>query len=336
MPSSSAAGGLLLPGPPGFAIRAQALPFLDGNRPSPGRVIEVALPAPPSADEAFVLSAPRGTFTAGTLFGLRLPGSGRLQLLLGRALEVTGPPAADFDLVGAHLVRPVSDGLEIRTRDEPTAVATLEREVSIRLMTLVVAGERVRLEAPRGNLGRGMYFALRYFDTSGAKRGLVRVDSVRALSGMLDEVEAVLIGTPTPASERKSFRAPFDLFFSAEVVTPDLRQVSGRLTDLSADGAGIHVDSTLHPGDRIRIGGHALPDLSGAELAIVRTDPHQSQRHGARFLEPNRGVLVLTTLLRLDRAGRSPRREIEIPAVGRSREAVASPLTLGEVEQIPR
>ena len=353
--SSLADGRLRMPGPPGFAFGAQVLPFSEGIGPSPGRLIEVALPARPSRNEAFVLSAPHGTFAAGALFGLRLPEAGRRQLLLGRVLEVTACAGAGYDLVGAHLLRRVADGPSlrlpvgqhvavlrppdqgsgVRAAEKPAGVATLAHELRIRLLTLV-AGERVRLEAPRAHLRSGMYFALRYFDHLGAKRGLVRVDSVRSESSTVDAIEAVLIGTPTRASERKSFRAPFDLRFHAEVTTPKPRQVTGTLTDLSAEGAGIHLDTPRRPGDRIRIGGHARPDLSGAELAIVRTDPHQNQRHGARFLEPDRGVLVLTTLLGFDRTKTSMRHDVEVPTAGRNREAVASPLTTAEVAQIPR
>jgi hypothetical protein len=72
---------------------------------------------------------------------------------------------------------------------------------------------------------------------------------------------------------------------------------------------GFQVDARLDPGVRIRIHDPALSCLHGAEFAIVRRDPNEGQRHGARFIEPRRGVVVLASLLALDRPERPhPRR----------------------------
>ena len=204
-------------------------------------------------------------------------------------------------------------------------IRTLDRETSIRLLTLVVPGEKLRLLAPPGDMRPGVCFGLRYFDEVGARRGVVRVDRVRSRSVLLDEIEGVLMGTPRSAPGRESYRTPLDLLFTAELMRADARPVLGRLTDLSADGAGIHVNARLEPGDRIRVDDPALPGLNGAELTIVRRDPHEGKRHGARFIEPNRGLSVLALLLGLDH-DRPARRSSTLGDVGRRREAIATPL----------
>ncbi len=329
------------------ATRAQALPFGGANDPSSGRLVEVALLGAPAPGDPLVLRAPPGALAPGVLFGLRFLERGRMRLCLVRALEVSTPSGAGFDLVGAHLVRPIADDGASRDRDhrcvsemapstgagaaDDAGIRTLDTETSIRLVSLVVPGEKLRLLAPPRQMNPGVCFGLRYFDAAGAKRGLVRVVGVRSRAGRLDEIDAVLIGTPRSAPGRESYRAPFDLLFTAELIRADMRPVIGRLTDLSADGVGIDVNARLEPGDRIRIDEPALPGLNGAELAIVRRDRHEGQRHGARFVEPNRGLSVLATLLGLDLE--RPARQ-GLGGVGRSREAIATPLTADEARDV--
>jgi hypothetical protein len=315
--------------------RAQALPFGGANDPSPGRLVEVALLTAPTAAEPFVLRAPRGALVAGVLFGLRFLELGRLRLCLVRALEVSRPVGLGFDLVGAQLVRPIAD--EPRTGEpvgEQTDIPTLETETSIRLVTLVVPGEKLGLLAAPGRMSPGICFGLRYFDHAGAKYGLVRVHRVRSRPGLLDEIEGELIGTPTRALERESYRAHFDLHFTGELVRTDPRLVVGRLTDLSADGVGIDVNARLEPGDRIRIGDLSLPGLNGEEVSIVRRDRHESTRHGARFVVPNRGLSALATLLGLAGHDRPARHELRSGDVGRRREAIATPLSAREARDV--
>jgi hypothetical protein len=270
-----------------------------------------------------------------------------MRLCLVRALDVSEPTGAS-DLVGAHLVRPIADDPADERHDRflshmwpssgtgivgGTGIRTLDMETAIRLITLVAPGEKLRLLAPRGEMHPGVFFGLRYFDEEGARRGLVQVGRVRSGAGLLDEIEGVLIGTPSRAPERESYRAHFDLLFTAELLSGDSCLLIGRLTDLSADGVGIDVDARLERGDRIRIEDPALPGLNGAELSIVRRDRHQGTRHGARFVEPNRGLEVLATLLGLDRE-LPTRQELAIGNIGRSREAVATPLTAGEAADL--
>lgn len=322
------------------ALHAQALPFGSAHDPAPGRLVEVGLLSAPAVGEPFVLRAPRGALVAGVLFGLRFLELGHMRLCLARALEVSEPPGAGFDLVGAQLVRSIADEPRTRDRDdhspfEVAGVRTLDRETSIRLLTLVVPGEKLRLLAPPGEMLPGVFFGLRYFDEAGARRGLVRVDRVRSRSVLLDEVEGVVMGTPRHAPGRESYRTPFDLLFTAELIRADARPVIGRLTDLSADGVGIDVNARLEPGDRIRVDDPSLPGLNGAELAIVRRDRHEGKRHGARFIEPKRGLSVLALLLGLD-PDRPARRELAIGDVGRRREAIATPLSASEAADVLR
>jgi hypothetical protein len=321
-------------------VHAQALPFGSAHDRAPGALVEVALLSVPSTGEPFVLRAPRGALVAGVLFGLRFLELGRMRLCLARALELSEPDGAAFDLVGAQLVRSIADDSRVPEGDarrltEVAGIRTLGSETSIRLLTLVVPGEKLRLLAAPGEMCPGVFFGLRYFDATGARRGLVRVDRVRSRSVLLDEIEGVLMGTPRHAPGRESYRAPFDLLFTAELIRADACPVIGRLTDLSADGVGIHVNARLEPGDHIRVDDPSLPGLHGAELAIVRRDRHEGKRHGARFVEPNRGLSVLATLLGLDR-DRPARRELAIGDVGRSREAIATPLTVSDAADVLR
>ena len=321
-------------------MHAQALPFGSAQHRAPGALVEVALLGAPSAGEPFVLRAPRGALVAGVLFGLRFLELGRMRLCLARALELSEPDGAAFDLVGAQLVRSIADDPRAPEGGDPrltevAGIRTLRGETSIRLLTLVVPGEKLRLLAAPGTLSQGVFFGLRYFDATGPRRGLVRVDRVRSRSVLLDEIEGALMGTPRNAPGRESYRAPFDLLFTAELIQAEARPVIGRLTDLSADGVGIQVNATLEPGERIRVHDPSLPGLHGAELAIVRRDRHEGKRHGARFVEPNRGLSVLATLLGLER-DRPARRELEIGDVGRSREAIATPLTVSDATDVLR
>jgi hypothetical protein len=178
-----------------------------------------------------------------------------------------------------------------------------------------------------------MFFALRYFDASGAKRGIVRAQIVSAKPGMIDEIVGVLVGAPTAAPERQSYRAPFDLFFTATVETRASRRVVGRLIDLSSSGVGFRINATLEPGERLRIADPSLPHLDGAELLVVRTDPLDRLRHGARFAVRDRGAVILTTMLGLDRAERAHRRRIQLEAIRRGDGGTASPVTEREVKQ---
>jgi hypothetical protein len=209
-------------------------------------------------------------------------------------------------------------------------------DTTVTVLTPVAVGVGLRLSVPRGEIVPGAYFALRYFDGSGAKRSVVRADGVRARPGMLDEVEAVLIGPPIPAPERQSYRAPFDLFFTAMIDTRAGRRVVGRMIDVSGDGIGFRINATLEPDDRLHIADESLPHLDGAELIIVRSDPRDPQRHGARFAIPDRGAEILATMLGLDRAAHAHRRRIDLEAIRRSANGTASPVTETEVRQFLR
>jgi hypothetical protein len=214
-------------------------------------------------------------------------------------------------------------------------VTTIGFDVSTTLFTPVQMGEPVKLAAPRGEIPRGAYFALRYFDASGAKRGIVRAETVQAQPGMLDEIEATLIRLPTPAEERQSYRGSFECYFTADVQGVNgARTVRGRITDLSGGGIGFRVTSNLVPGERLRIADPSIPDLDGAELLIIRRDPRDTQRYGARFVEPNRGATTLAAILGLDQAEREHRRRIQIEEIRRTRGATAAPLTAADIQSL--
>jgi hypothetical protein len=214
-------------------------------------------------------------------------------------------------------------------------VATIDADVSATLLSPVRMGQPVRLQVPRGEIPSGTYFAIRYFDSNGAKRGLVRAETVCRQPGMLDEIEATLIRNPTQAEERQSYRARFDRFFTAENIGPNgARTLRGRLTDLSAGGIGFRATSTLAPGDQLRISDPSLPELDGAVLILVRRDPRDLQRYGARFAEPSRGETTLAAILGLDRAERERRRHAQIEAIRNARAATAAPLTDADIRTL--
>jgi hypothetical protein len=357
-----------------FAIAARALPLPDSNGVTLDREIEVALLAVPTAEESFVIRVARGAVVAGALFILRSGDGTRTQLSLVRVLLVTEGIGVGFDLATARIERPVADhhhltsggrppaGMSVESRAASSALprgmttrattptgplrrasatavggvglATLDAETSVTLLSKVYLGGTLKLSAPRGEITPGVFFALRYFNASGARRALVRADSVEAVPGMLDEIEGVLLGPPTRAPERQSYRAPFDLFFTASLVSRNARRVVGRLIDLSSDGVGFRVNATLEPGERIRIADPSLPHLDGAELIIVRRDARDTQRHGARFAEPDRGAPILATLLGVDRAERAHRRRLQINTIRESRQATAGPLDAADADRV--
>ena len=214
-------------------------------------------------------------------------------------------------------------------------VVTIGIEVSTTLLTPVQMGELVTIVAPRNEIARGAYFALRYFDAAGAKRAIVRADAVRAQAGMLDEIDAELIRVPTPAEERQSYRAPFECYFIADVPgTNGSRTVRGRITDLSTGGIGFRVTSSLAAGERLRITDPSLPDLDGAELLVVRRDARDPQRYGARFIETNRGAAALSAVLGLEQTEREHRTRIQIQEIRRTRGAAAAPLTAADIQAL--
>jgi hypothetical protein len=215
-------------------------------------------------------------------------------------------------------------------------VATVSMDTTVTVLTPVAMGVSLRLSAPRGEIAPGAYFALRYFDASGAKRGVLRADGVHARPGMLDEVDAVLMGAPISAPERQSYRAPFDLFFTAIIDTRARRRVVGRMIDISGEGIGFRINAALEPDERLRIADPSLSHLDGAELVIVRSDPRAPQRHGARFAVPDRGAEILAAMLGLDRAERAHRRRVEIDAIRNAGSGTATPVTETEVRQFLR
>jgi hypothetical protein len=207
-------------------------------------------------------------------------------------------------------------------------VTTIGAEVSATLLTPVQMGEPAKLVAPRGEIALGAYFALRYFDASGAKRVLVRADDVRPRPGMLDELVVTLIRSPAATEERQFYRAPFDRLFTADVLGPaGARTIRGQIIDLSAGGIGFRVTSALAPGDRLRVADQSLPSLDGAMLVIIRRDSRDTQRYGAQFAEPEGGAATLATILGLGQAEREHRRRIQLEDVRRARGANAAPLS---------
>jgi hypothetical protein len=214
-------------------------------------------------------------------------------------------------------------------------VATIGADVSATLVAPVQMGEPVRLLAPRDEIPTGTYFALRYFDSAGAKRALVRADTICCRPGMLDEIEATLLRNPIHAEERQSYRARFDRFFTAQSIGPHgTRSLRGRITDLSASGIGFRATATLAPGAQLRIADPSLPELDGAMLILLPRDPRDLQRYGARFAEPNRGETTVLAILGLDQAEREQRRHAQIDAIRNARTATAAPLTDTDVRTL--
>jgi hypothetical protein len=358
-----------------FGVEARAIPLSVGGGSLLEQGIDVALLMTPRSEEPFTLRAPRGTIGEGRQFVLRCPGLERRRGALARATAVaetgihfdlvtaelvtsrdadagTGTPRAA--LLRPHApttplsVQPAHDRLLEQGVDharqhrrasasavEIDGVATIGLEVSTTLVTAVTMGERVKIRAPRGEIGQGVYFALRYFDSLGAKRAIVRAEVVHAQPGMVDEIEAELIRLPTAAEERESYRAPFEYFFAADVRGRNgTRSIRGRITDLSASGIGFRLTSDLVPGERLVIADPSLPDLDGAELLVVRRDPRDRQRYGARFITPDRGATTLSSILGLEQAEREHRRRLQIEEIRRKRGATAGPLTAADIQAL--
>jgi hypothetical protein len=188
-------------------------------------------------------------------------------------------------------------------------------QMSVTLRAPVRGGEPIIISAPRNAIRAGGLLALRYFDASGARRGIMRVATVRPSPGMVDEIAGALIGAPTRAPERQSYRAPLHDPVAVEITSRGGRAVIGQLIDISAGGIGVRFNAVIEEGDRIRIVDRDLPELDGAELVIVRRDPRDPQRYGARFLEQNRGATTLLARLDLGDAERIWRRRVQIEEI---------------------
>jgi hypothetical protein len=218
---------------------------------------------------------------------------------------------------------------------EVGGLSSIGTHVSVTLLTPVRVGEQLILSAPRDEIPGGVFLALRYFDSTGARRGIMRVETVRSRPGMLDEVEGVLICPPTRAPERQSYRAAFDDLFTIELAGRGSRTAVAQLIDLSADGIGFRVNADLDTDERIRIADADLGELDGAELAIVRRDARDPQRYGARFTEPKRGATTLLARLDLDEAEHMRRRRAQIEEIRRELDASAGPLSPADVRGLP-
>jgi hypothetical protein len=216
-----------------------------------------------------------------------------------------------------------------------SGIATIASEVSVTLRSAVGVDAPIILVAPRDEIAAGAYFAVRYFDVSGAYRGLLRADTVRAAPGMLDLVEATLIRPPTRAEERGSYRSPFDRESALDVIAPaGTRTVRTRFTDISASGLGFSTSSTVVPGHRVRVADPTLPDLDGAELLVIRRDHRDPRHYGARFVEENRGESTLSSILGLQRSERDHRRSLQTDEIRRGRGTSAAPLTDADIRTL--
>jgi hypothetical protein len=214
-------------------------------------------------------------------------------------------------------------------------ISTIASEVSVTLRSAVELEAVIVLVAPRGEIATGAYFAVRYFDVSGAYRGLLRADTVTAAPGMLDLVEATLIRPPTRAEERGSYRSPFDRESALDVVAPTgTRTVRTSFTDISASGLGFSTSSAIVPGNRVRVADPTLPELDGAELLVIRRDHRDPRHYGAKFVEENRGESTLSSILGLQRSEREHRRNLQIDEIRRGRGTSALPLTEADIRTL--
>jgi hypothetical protein len=331
--------------------------------------IDVALLMTPRSDEPFSIRTPRGTLGANRQFVLRCQGLERTRGSLARSTAVS-ELGVHFDLVTAEIVHP-GDETGARTRsstpsrspvarprpmlepvtveDAPTLTeravnrAARERHASATAVQIngipTIAGEvSVTLHSAVGSdapIATGAYFAVRYFDQSGAYRGLLRADVVKAAPGMLDLVEATLIRPPTRAEERGSYRSPFDRESTLDILAPaGTRTIRCYLTDISASGLGFNTTSTIVPGHRIRIADPSFPELDGAELLVIRRDHRDPRHYGARFVEANRGEATLGSILGLDRSEREHRRGLQIDAIRRGHGTTIAPVTEADIRSL--
>jgi hypothetical protein len=218
---------------------------------------------------------------------------------------------------------------------EVGGLSSIGTHVSVTLLAPVRMGERIVLAAPRDEIPAGVFLALRYFDSTGARRGIMRVEAVRSQPSMLDEIEGVLICPPARAPERQSYRAALDDLVTIELSGRGGRTAAAQLIDLSADGIGFRVNADLEPDDRIRIADDDVAGLDGAELVVVHRDARDPQRYGARFAETNRGAATLLARLDLDEAEHARRRRAQMEEIRRALDASAGPLSNADVCNLP-
>jgi hypothetical protein len=338
-----------------FAVEARALPLPSSDSLTIAAETEVSLLMTPGNEELLDLRAPRGTMLVGMRFVIRSAASPRARLFLVRVLGVTELRGMHFDLVNARLGQPIDEASSSSrtTAEEPPAqepsefalracantievggLQSIGTHVSVTLLAPVRAGERLVLSAPRDEIPNGVFLALRYFEPTGARRGVMRVEAVRSRPGMHDEVEGVLICPPARAPERQSYRAPFDDVFTVELRGRGGGTSIARMVDLSADGIGFRASAGLAADDHVRITRHD-GELGGADLVIVRCDARDRQRYGARFAEANRGAKTLRRRLDLDEPEHMRRQHAQIEESRRALEASAGPLSASDARNVP-
>lgn len=358
-----------------FSLPAKAIPLPAGEKADADGAIDVALLMTPRPNDVFVIRSPRGALEAGTRLVLRCAGLDPLRGALARTITISEmglhfdlvsaqlvhPGAPDPDRGGTSAsragarVRDVAvmasaavrasmeghtpgDGFHQHASGSAVpldGIATIANDLSMTILTPPRMSDPLTLLAPRGAVTCGAYFSLRYFDATGAKRVLVRAETIEPRPGMLDAVEATLMRPAARAEERQSYRAAFDYMFSACLHTAaGERRFRGRFIDLSASGIGFRIPSTLTPGERFTIDDPLHPDLDGAQLCVVRRDARDGHRYGATFLEPDRGAPTLASILKLDEAQREHRRRTQINQIKRARSATAMPLTDADIRTL--
>jgi hypothetical protein len=353
-----------------FAIVAAAVPIPRAAGPTIREEVEVALLAIPRVGEDFWIRAPRGVVHAGALFVLRRSELGRPHIVLVRALSVTESTGVRFDIVTARIEssEATPEGPLASSESEPAEVTetsaradceaakprvdrqrvsppratanavsaaglkTIGGETRVSVLGPVAVGKPLKLGAARGKIPAGAYFALRYADDRGAKVALVRAISAQPAPGMLDTIRVDVLAPPEAVPERRSYRAPVDVYFTATLITRGSRRTLCRLVDLSAEGAGFQANAVLEPGDRLMVSDLSLPHLDGVELVVVRRDPQDARRYGALFAEPNRGASIISAMLDLDKQERTQEHRAQTDLFRRGGSGTARPVTREDLD----
>ncbi len=175
-------------------------------------------------------------------------------------------------------------------------VGTIRMTLSVALLSAPTGQATMRLEGPKGLIGEGAFFALRYFIHRRARRAVVQAQRVTQASATRDMITVRII-SDTMVQKRDARREYVHLGARARFLSgteDDARIIFDvELADVSHSGAGLDSHVELARGDRLEI---MLGDAA-AEVEIVRCDPLLPVPFGARFVDRLAGEALFATAL---------------------------------------
>jgi hypothetical protein len=175
-------------------------------------------------------------------------------------------------------------------------VPTIAGVANVKLLESPSLDSIITVETPRGALGVGAAFTIRYLARDGAKRGLFRCLSVEPCPGMKDQAVVQRLADVAAAREREEFRVPLRQPATARRLADGERalRLGITLVDLARAGIGFESASPLVAGDKLLIETPTVPPTLFEVVRVVRGRP---ARYGALAPDKEAGAQFQRSLL---------------------------------------